>query len=74
MNQDRLYGIWKQFRGTVKEHWGRLTDDPRTVAAGSRDRLFGSIQERRGISKQEADRQLEEFIGRHRNWRDLSRR
>jgi uncharacterized protein YjbJ (UPF0337 family) len=74
MNRNRLHGIWKQFRGKVKEQWGTLTDDPFTVAAGARDRLAGRIQARRGILKQQADRQLEDFQRRNRNGWDLSRR
>jgi uncharacterized protein YjbJ (UPF0337 family) len=74
MNRDRFHGIWKQFSGKLKEQWGRLTDDPLAVAAGTRDRLAGRIRERRGISKQAAHRQLEDFMSRNRNWWDLSRR
>ncbi len=74
MNRSRLHGIWKQFHGQVKEQWGTLTDDPLTVTAGARDRLAGSIQERRGILKQQADPPLKDFKRRNRNWLDLSRR
>jgi uncharacterized protein YjbJ (UPF0337 family) len=74
MNRDRIQGICRQFGGKLKEHWGTLTDDPLAAAAGRRDRLAGRIQEQRGISKQEAARQLEDFMSRNRNWRDLSRR
>ena len=74
MNRDRLHGILKQFRGKVKEQWGTLTGDPFMVAAGTRERLFGRIQEQRGLSKREADRQLRDFMRRNRNWWDLSRR
>ena len=74
MNRDRFHGIWKQFSGTVKEQWGALTDDPLTVAAAARDRLAGKRLEQRGISKQEADRQLDDFQKRNRYWWDLSRR
>lgn len=74
MNRDRFHGIWKQFSGKVKEQWGTLTDDPLAVAAGTHARLAGRVQEQRGISKQEATRQLEDFMSRNRNWRDLSRR
>jgi uncharacterized protein YjbJ (UPF0337 family) len=54
------------FSGKVKEQWGTLTEYPLAVAAGTRDRLAGRIREQRGISKQEADRQLEEFVSRNR--------
>lgn len=74
MNQDRFHGICRQLRGTLKERWGLFTGDPLVVEAGMRDRLSGGVQERRGISKQETDRQLEEFRHRHRHWQDLSSR
>lgn len=73
MNQDRFAGIWKQLRGKVKEHWGKLTNDPLGVAAGTRDQLAGRIQERYGVSKEKAARQLKDFLERNRNW-DLSNR
>ena len=74
MNPDRLLGTWRQFRGRVKEEWGMLTGDPYAIAAGARNRLLGEIQEQRGTSKEEADRQLTDFLRRNRNWSDLSRR
>lgn len=74
MNRDRVHGMWKQFGGNVRQHWGVLSDDPLAVAVGARDRLAGRIQEQRGISKQAADRQLEAFMSRNRNWSDLSKR
>jgi uncharacterized protein YjbJ (UPF0337 family) len=74
MNQDLLQGISKQLSGTLKVCWGRLNGDSLVVAAGRRDRLAGRIQEQRGISKQAADRQIEEFRSRNRNWLDISKR
>ncbi len=73
MNQDRCAGILKQFRGKVKESWGRLVNNPRVVTAGIRDQFAGSIQERYGVSKEKAARQLKEFLDRNRNWYRLSR-
>lgn len=74
MNRDRLRGVCRQFGGKVKERWGTLTGDSLAAAAGTRDQLAGRIQEQRGIAKQEADRQLEDFMNRNRNWWDLSKR
>ena len=73
MNQDRFAGIWKQIRGKVKESWGRLTNNPLAVTAGRRDQFTGSHQERHGISKEKAARQLKDFLDRNRNWYHLSR-
>jgi uncharacterized protein YjbJ (UPF0337 family) len=61
MNWDRAEGNWKQLKGTVKEKWGKLTDDDLDVIAGKRDKLAGQIQERYGISKDEADKQLKDW-------------
>ena len=61
MNSDQLEGKWKQYSGKVKEKWGRLTDDDLTVIHGKRDQLIGKIQERYGIAKQEAEKQVDEF-------------
>jgi uncharacterized protein YjbJ (UPF0337 family) len=51
----------------VKEQWGRLTNDPQREFVGGRDQLAGRIQERYGISKEEAARQLKDFLDRNRN-------
>ena len=74
MNRDRLEGICMQFRGQLREHWGRLSIDPLSTVAGTRDRLAGRIREQRGIVKEATERQLKEFLERNRNWRHLSSR
>jgi len=61
MNWDRIEGKWKQSVGKVKEQWGKLTDDDINVIAGRRDQLVGKIQERYGIAKEAAEKQVEEF-------------
>lgn len=65
MNDDRMEGNWKQFKGKVKEQWGKLTDDDLDVIAGRRDQLAGKIQERHGLAKDEADRQIRDFETRY---------
>jgi uncharacterized protein YjbJ (UPF0337 family) len=64
MNWDRVEGNWKQFKGQVKEQWGKLTDDDFDQIAGKRDQLAGKIQERYGIAKDEADRQITDWYDR----------
>ena len=61
MNWDRVEGNWKQFKGKVKEQWGRLTDDDLDVIGGKKDQLAGKIQESYGISKDEAERQIDRW-------------
>ena len=61
MNWDRIEGNWKQFKGKAKEQWGKLTDDDLDVVAGKRDQLTGRIQERYGVAKDEASKQIDEW-------------
>lgn len=58
MNKDTVEGNWKQLKGKIKEQWGKLTDDDFDVIAGKRDQLLGRIQERHGISRDEAEKQV----------------
>jgi uncharacterized protein YjbJ (UPF0337 family) len=73
VNRDRLEGKWKQFSGSVREQWGRLTDDRLSVVAGKYDQAAGKIQERYGIYKEEGKLQLKEFLNRNREWDSSSR-
>ncbi len=61
MNWEQAKGKWKQMKGTVKKRWGKLTDDDLEFIAGKRDELVGRIQERYGISKEEAQNQIDNW-------------
>lgn len=61
MNEDRTKGNWKQFKGKLKEKWGKLTDDELDVAEGRRDQLIGKVQEKYGLARDEAERQYDEL-------------
>lgn len=58
MNWDRIEGNWKQIAGRAKSQWGKLTDDELDVVGGKRDQLAGLIQERYGVAKDDAEKQL----------------
>jgi uncharacterized protein YjbJ (UPF0337 family) len=61
MNWDQIEGKWKQFTGSARERWGKLTDDDWQTIAGKKEQLVGRIQERYGIAKVEAESQAEEW-------------
>ena len=61
MNWDRIEGNWKQIKGEAISQWGKLTDDDVDVANGDRQKLVGLVQERYGIAKDEAERQIDDF-------------
>lgn len=61
MNWDQISGQWRQVKGKVKEKWGKLTDDEIDVAAGKRDQLVGKIQQKYGIAKDQAEREVDQW-------------
>lgn len=61
MDWNRVEGNWKQLKGRAKQQWGKLTDDDLTYAAGRRDQLAGKIQERYGIARDAAQKQVDEW-------------
>lgn len=61
MNWDRIKGNWKQITGNVQEQWGKLTDSDLDVVAGHREKLAGIIQERYGMAKEAAEKQIAEW-------------
>ncbi|MBN8728392.1 MAG: CsbD family protein [Xanthomonadales bacterium] len=61
MNEDKIKGNWKQLTGKLKAQWGKLTDDDIQVAEGNSEYLAGKLQERYGIARDEAERQIREF-------------
>jgi uncharacterized protein YjbJ (UPF0337 family) len=67
MDWNRVEGNWKQAKGKVKEQWGKLTDDDLTFIAGKRDQLEGKIQERYGIQRDIARKQIDEWA-QSQNW------
>ncbi|MFZ0500576.1 MAG: CsbD family protein [Steroidobacteraceae bacterium] len=65
MNSDRTAGQWKQIKGSIKEKWGKLTDDEITQLEGHSEKLVGKLQERYGLEREEAEREAREFRTRH---------
>jgi uncharacterized protein YjbJ (UPF0337 family) len=61
MNWDQIKGDWKQFKGKVKEKWGKLTDDDLQVIGGKKDQLLGRLQKEYGYTKEQAEKELNEF-------------
>jgi len=64
MNWDRFEGNWKQFKGKVQRQWGNLTNDDLEGVGGSRKELAGKLQERYGIARDEAERQIDDWLKR----------
>jgi uncharacterized protein YjbJ (UPF0337 family) len=65
MNEDILKGKWRQLKGEVKSQWGKLTDDDLDRAEGDTEKLIGRVQERYGYQRDEAKREVDDFVRRH---------
>ena len=61
MNEDRIKGQWKQLAGKLKSKWGKLTDDDLRQTEGDSEYLVGKVQERYGIARDVAEKQVKEF-------------
>ena len=61
MNWEQVKGNWNQLKGSAKSRWADLTDDDLLAVEGERDKLIGKIQERYGVTKEEAERQVDEM-------------
>ncbi len=62
MNWDGVEGKWDQFKGELKSKWAKLTDDDVTFVGGKKDQLVGKLQERYSIVKDEAEKQVDEWL------------
>lgn len=50
MKVDQLKGKWLQFKGELKQQWGKLTGDDLQQIEGSYEKILGMLQERYGAN------------------------
>jgi uncharacterized protein YjbJ (UPF0337 family) len=62
MNRDTLKGQWTQIKGTVRQQWGKLTDDEIDQMQGNAEILIGKIQERYGRSREQAEQEVDRWL------------
>lgn len=62
MNWDIVEGNWAQWKGKAREKWGELTNDDIDVVEGKREQLVGKIQEKYGKTKDEAEREVDDWL------------
>ena len=68
MNWPQIKAGWKQFKGRVKQRWGKLTRNARTTIAGKCERIDGKreqlaekLQEKYAHDRAESEKELDEF-------------
>jgi len=62
MNWDRIAGKWKKLKGSARQRWGKLNGDPLAIVTGQREQTSGTTQERFGITKENAERELSRVV------------
>jgi uncharacterized protein YjbJ (UPF0337 family) len=67
MNEDILKGKWRQIKGEVQSRWGKLTDDDMDRVEGDAEKLIGKVQERYGYQRDEAQREVDDFVRTHKD-------
>lgn len=63
MNKDILKGKWKQLKGSAQSKWGKLTDDDLDRVEGEEERLAGLLQEKYGMTREEAHKEIDAWMG-----------
>ena len=69
MNEDTIKGNWKQFTGKMTEQWGKLTNDDFDVIDGKREQFLGKLQERQGIARDVAEKEIKAWQDRNPDFR-----
>lgn len=62
MDWNRISGLWTEYQGVAKANWGRLTDNDITAISGSRELLIGKLQTRYGLTKEQAEEQVDNWV------------
>lgn len=66
INWDTIKGQWKQLSGEARKQWGQLTDSDWERFGGEKDKLLGGLQERYGWTREQAEREVDDFFNRRR--------
>jgi len=60
--RDKIQGNWKELSGGVHHEWGKLTHNDVEQVKGDVEMLAGKIEERYGVTKAEARKQIEHWV------------
>lgn len=62
MNKDILAGKWEQLKGKARTQWARLTNDDVDMVKGDAQTLAGRLQERYGWAREQAEREITDWL------------
>ena len=61
MNEDILKGKWNTLKGEAKIWWGHTSGDPLTELEGNKDKIAGWLQEKKGMTKEAAEKEVKKL-------------
>jgi len=62
MNQDIFEGKWKEFKGQMREWWGKITDDELEQANGNAEQIAGLLQQKYGYTREAAEEEINKRV------------
>jgi uncharacterized protein YjbJ (UPF0337 family) len=68
MKTEQIKDSWQQVRVQFQESWTALTDDDIQASLGRRQWLVSKIQEKYGLSKEQAENALKDWEIQHRSF------
>jgi len=63
---DLIQDYWDELRPAVHQRWPEVSDNELDLIKGQTDMLIGALQERYGVTREEAARQVRDFESEHR--------
>ena len=63
MDLSKLYPNWDTIKGQLKQRYAQLTDDDLTFIEGKGEELFGRLQAKLGMGREDLQAQLDELSG-----------
>lgn len=70
---DAVKANWTDFKGKVKERWGKLTDDDLDQVEGRRDQLVAKVEKAYGLEPEQAEAEVDAFMEENRAYLDRGR-
>ena len=58
MNKEQTEGKFEQFKGKIKETWGKLSDNDIALFNGQREQFLGKLKEHYGLAKEDAEKKI----------------
>lgn len=65
MNREQFFGKWHEFKGKIKQKWGKFTDNEISQINGSYERVVGLLQKHYGYAKEQAEKELNHWCASH---------